>query len=293
MARQQVGSDNGWQPKFNDTITLRHREGVPAMGGWVPVGGTVDRFRATMAALLDRHGFRWAATDGNGAECIRCVHCTGGFPRGVPDGDRVDFRRVLFTKSVAPIKANRALHYVLLRGLPAVEDAKTNGYHKASMQHFITAKMIAEANFVVTSRNAEAVKGIGKVHPQRAPSRITLRPSRCPQVYASLVERAIKLLREAAKGHLPAGVQRSDDFEPAPFVPFSGTGHVLGSPPGTVESGKRLRDSDKRELRAKAALGRLQGAGSSSSEGGEAGAMPVETMHDFIDLLSDCESEEE
>lgn len=175
----EVGSENGWQPKFNDAITLRHREGMPAMGGWVPVGGTIDRFRATMAALLDRHGFRWAATDGDGAECVRCVHCTGGLPRGVPGGDRVDFRRVRFTKSVAPIKANRALHYVLLRGLPAVEDAKTNGYHKASMQHFITAKMIAEANFAVTSRNVEAVKGIGKVcmHPQRASSRITLRPS--------------------------------------------------------------------------------------------------------------------
>ena len=53
------------------------------------------------------------------------------------------------------------------------------------------------------------------------------------------------------------------------------------------------RDSDKRELRAKAALGRLQGAGSSSSEGGVSEAMPVETMHDFIDLLADCESEEE
>lgn len=114
------------------------------------------------------------------------------------------------------------------------------------------------------------------------------------QDYAGLVERAIKLLREAAKGHLPAGVQRSDVFEPAPSVlPFSGTGHVLGSPPGTVESGKRLRDSDKRELRAKAALGRLQGAGSSSSEGGVSEAMPAETMHDFIDLLADCESEEE
>tara|TARA_B110001452_G_scaffold90239_1_gene74195 strand:+ start:397 stop:1317 length:921 start_codon:yes stop_codon:yes gene_type:complete len=135
--------------------------------------GEVLTLRRRVDEVLRPAGFRWASTDGMGRGIMANVHCTGGLPYGVPDSNNeVSYDKVKLITNLAPIAANRALHYVLLM---KYESINANHLECAGL-----AKRIGEASSLVTcGKDLEGIHGVG--------------PAR-----AGIVDRALHLLRDTA-----------------------------------------------------------------------------------------------